>query len=336
MPTILAIESSCDDTGAAILKDSRLRANVVNTQKIHEQYGGVVPELAGRAHQSAIVPVVQAALRQAGIDNMASLSAIAATQGPGLMGSLLVGWNFARGLAQALNIPLVGVNHLEAHVCAHFIENPDMPLPFVSLLVSGGHTQLSLVHSPTDIRLLGHSADDAAGEAFDKAAKVLGLPYPGGPLIDKLAEGGNPHAYSFPRPRVPGLNYSFSGLKTHFLYFVRDHLAANPQFVNDNMADICASYRHAIVSYLLDGLSRAAAQTGVKAIGISGGVAANRHLRREAQRIAEERGLSLHIPDFAYCTDNAAMIAQAGAFKWAAGQYAGPEAVPYARAGQQS
>jgi N6-L-threonylcarbamoyladenine synthase len=329
MTTILAIESSCDDTGAAIISNHKIRANVVSSQAIHQAFGGVVPELASRAHQTNIVPVVEYALQQAGIDRK-QLDAIAFTQGPGLLGSLLVGVSFAKSLALALDIPIITVDHLHAHLAAHFIDKTPS-FPFLCLLVSGGHTLIVRMDSPADMHILGRTTDDAAGEAFDKAGKILNLPYPAGPLIDKYAKEGNPLAYTFPRPDVPGYDYSFSGLKTSFLYFIRDRLKNDPAFVEKHLNDICASYQHRIVDYLLYQLERVARGTGITEIGIAGGVAANSYLRQELQRRAELNGWQTYIPAFEYCTDNAGMVAMAAQFKYDSGQFADQSAAPYAR-----
>jgi N6-L-threonylcarbamoyladenine synthase len=279
MSKILAIESSCDDTAASVIVNGKIVSNITSSQKIHELYGGVVPELASREHQSNIMYVVDTALKQGGTIS-ASLEAVAFTQGPGLMGSLLVGVSFAKALALGLDIPLIAIDHLEAHLAAHFIDDPNPQLPFLCLLVSGGHTMIVKMNEDTHYETLGKTTDDAAGEAFDKAAKILGLPYPGGPLIDKFAKEGNINAYKFPMPDVPGYDFSFSGLKTSFLYFIRDHIEKDPDFITRNMADICASYQHRIVSYLLHQLEKAAAGTGIKEIGIAGGVAANSYVIR--------------------------------------------------------
>ena len=329
MPIILAIESSCDDTGAAIITNRIIRANVVSTQKIHGQYGGVVPELASRAHQTNIVPVVETALSQAGVKKE-DLDAIAFTQGPGLMGSLLVGISFSKALGLALGIPIITVDHLHAHLAAHFID-AEPELPMLCLLVSGGHTLLVRMDSPLDYAIIGRTNDDAAGEAFDKAAKILGLPYPGGPLIDKYAQEGNPFAYEFPKPDVPGLNFSFSGLKTAFLYFIRDNLKKDPDFIEKNRADICASYQHRIVDYLLTQLEKASNEMGIKTIGLSGGVAANSYLRKMLSEKAEASGWKLHVPPFEYCTDNAGMVAIAAHFKYEAGLFAEQSVGAYVR-----
>jgi N6-L-threonylcarbamoyladenine synthase len=329
LPTILAIESSCDDTGAAIIRNRVIRANIVSTQKIHGQYGGVVPELASRAHQTNIVPVVEDALSRANVTK-AQLDAIAFTQGPGLVGSLLVGLSFAKAMALALDIPIITVDHLHAHLAAHFID-AEPQLPMLCLLVSGGHTLLVKMESPLEYQIIGRTNDDAAGEAFDKAAKILGLPYPGGPLIDKYAKEGDPFAYEFPKPDVAGLNFSFSGLKTSFLYFIRDHLKNDADFVQKNLPDICASYQHRIVEYLVRQLTKAAEETGIKTIGLSGGVAANSYLRKMLGEKASELGWNLHIPAFEYCTDNAGMVAIAAHYNYEAGLFAEQSVGVYAR-----
>ena len=331
--TILGIESSCDDTAAAVLTDGKIRANIVASQDVHQQYGGVVPELASRAHQSHIVPVVEQACRTAGIE-VTEIDAIAYTRGPGLMGSLLVGASFAKGLSIALNKPMLGVNHLEAHVAAIFIENPDAPLPFLCLLVSGGHTQLVLVRSPTDMEIVGSTLDDAAGEALDKGAKMLGLPYPGGPVIDRLAATGDATAFAFSDAHVPGLDFSFSGIKTSLLYFLRDRQKEQPDFVDARLPDICASYQEHIVRYLLRISDKAIRQYRPAAIALSGGVSANSRLRAAFTELASTSGLPALIPSFAYCTDNAAMIAMAGYFMAKEGRFAGLEVLPFARGGK--
>ena len=327
--TILAIESSCDETSAAVCVDGKILSNIIAGQTVHEKYGGVVPELASRSHQKNIVPVVDLALKKAGI-SIKEIDGIAFTQGPGLLGSLLVGHSFAKGLALSLNIPLIAVNHLEAHVMAHFIENPKMAFPFLCLLVSGGHTQIIKVNSPFHMEILGKTIDDAAGEAFDKAAKILGLPYPGGPLIDKYATKGNPLAYKFPPGKVPELDFSFSGFKTSVLYFIRDKMAEDATFIEKNLSDICASVQHTIVTYLLSKLKKAAMQTGIKNIAISGGVAANSGLRKNLEIMAEMENWQTFIPAFEYCTDNAAMIAIAGYYKFMADDTVGFDISPYA------
>jgi len=333
---ILGIESSCDETAAAVLYNGKLLANMVAGQDVHRQWGGVVPELASRAHQQHLVPVVDAALKQAGI-TPGNVSAVAFTRGPGLMGALLVGTSFAKAFAMARNIPLIEVNHMQAHMLAHFIrdgsERPVPQFPFLCLTVSGGHTQLVKVSDPYTFEILGETQDDAAGEAFDKAAKILGLPYPGGPLIDKHAKSGNPKAFAFPQAQVPGLGFSFSGLKTAFLYFIRDNTAANPGFVKENLDDVCASIQHAIVKTLVKRLEQAAEQTGLKEIAVAGGVSANSGLRAALAEKAEEKNWNLHVPPLAYCTDNAAMIAMAGHFKFLRGEFCGQEVTPLTRYG---
>jgi N6-L-threonylcarbamoyladenine synthase len=318
---ILAIESSCDDTAASIIQNGKILSNIVAGQKVHEQYGGVVPELASRAHQQNIVPVVDIALKQAGITKE-ELTAIAFTAGPGLIGSLMVGVSFAKSMAMALNIPMIAVNHMDAHILAHFIDEPKPPFPFLCLTVSGGHTMITIMHDYFKSEVIGHTTDDAAGEAFDKAAKILGLPYPGGPLIDKYGAQGNPTAYAFPKPNIPDLNYSFSGLKTAYLYFVQDHLKQNPTFVKDNMADVCASIQFSIIHHLMKKLVLASEQTGIKHIALAGGVSANSALRNTLETEGKKRGWQTYIPAFEYCTDNAAMIAIAGYHKCLQGEFA--------------
>lgn len=327
---ILAIESSCDETSAAILHNGNILANIIAGQTVHEKYGGVVPELASRAHQQNIVPVVDVALKEAGVSRE-QLTAVAFTRGPGLLGSLLVGVTFAKSLALALDIPLIEVNHMDAHVLAHFIDDPKPSFPFLCLTVSGGHTQILKVSSPLEMELLGQTQDDAAGEAFDKAAKILGLPYPGGPLIDKYAKEGNPLRFKFPEGKVDGLDFSFSGFKTSVLYFVRDNVALNPDFVQENLADICASVQHTIISTLIKKLSKAAEQTGITEIAIAGGVSANSGLRTALENTGKAKGWNTYIPKFEYCTDNAAMIAIAGHFKYQEGIFCGQDAVPFTR-----
>lgn len=327
--TLLAIESSCDDTAAAVICNGKILSNIVAGQAIHQKYGGVVPELASRSHQKNIVPVVEVALKQAHI-SINEIDGIAFTQGPGLLGSLLVGSSFAKGLSLSLDKPLIAVNHLEAHVLAHLIDNPDISFPFLCLLVSGGHTQIVKVNSPSDMEILGKTMDDAAGEAFDKAAKILGLPYPGGPLIDKYAEGGNPLAYSFSSGKVPNLDFSFSGFKTAVLYFIRDKVAGDATFIDKNLSDICASIQHTIVTYLLSKLKTAALQTNIKHIAIAGGVAANSGLRHLLKEMAEKENWVTYIPAFEYCTDNAGMIAIAGYHKFMAGNFVDLDAGTYA------
>ncbi len=328
---ILAIESSCDDTGAAIIRNGHICANVVSSQKIHSQFGGVVPELASRAHQTNIVPVVETALKQANISKH-HLDAIAFTQGPGLLGSLLVGMTFSKAFALGLGIPIITVDHLHAHIAAHFIDENHRPkFPFLCLLVSGGHTLIIRVDDPLNYKIIGRTTDDAAGEAFDKAAKIMSLPYPGGPLIDKYAKGGDINKYQFPEPKIPGLDFSFSGLKTSFLYFIRDNLQKNPAFLQENLADICASYQHRIVSYLLNQLQKASAETGIREIGIAGGVAANSYLRSQLAEKAKHFGWNVYIPEFQYCTDNAGMVAMSAHFKYEAGIFAEQSVSAYTR-----
>lgn len=330
---ILAIESSCDDTSAAVLCNKKMLSNVVSTQKIHEEYGGVVPELASRAHQQNIVPVVHQALSKANIDKK-QLSAIAFTRGPGLMGSLLVGTSFAKSLAMGLNIPLIEVNHMQAHILAHFIEeeNSKPPsFPFLGMTISGGHTQIVLVKDYFDMEILGESLDDAVGEAFDKSAKVLGLPYPGGPLIDKYAQLGNPKAFPFTKPRVDGLNFSFSGLKTGILYFIQRETKKNPNFIAENLNDICASIQYTIVEILMDKLKKAVKQTGVNQIAIGGGVSANSGIRNALKKASEIYGWGTYIPEFQYCTDNAAMIGIVGHLKYTQGHFSNQNITAKAR-----
>ena len=311
---ILAIESSCDDTAAAILHNDKVLSNVVAGQKIHEEYGGVVPELASRAHQQNIVPVIDRALKKANITKN-QLSAVAFTQGPGLMGSLLVGTSFAKSLSLALNIPLIAVNHMHAHILAHFIDEEgfDKPeFPFIALTISGGHTQIVKVNSFFDMEIIGETTDDAVGEAFDKSAKIMGLPYPGGPLIDKYAKEGNPKKYQFTKPRIDGLNFSFSGLKTQILYFIQKNLAENPNFIEENRNDICASIQHTIIEILMDKLKLAVAETGINQIAIGGGVSANSGIRETLKNAEGKYGWKTFIPKFEYTTDNAAMIGIVG------------------------
>lgn len=311
---ILAIESSCDDTAAAVLHNDKVLSNVVANQLIHTQYGGVVPELASRAHQQNIVPVIDAALRNANIKKE-QLSAIAFTQGPGLMGSLLVGSSFAKSMASALDIPLIAVNHMHAHILAHFIgeEGYEKPtFPFLALTISGGHTQIVKVDDFFDLTIIGETTDDAVGEAFDKSAKILGLPYPGGPLVDKYAQLGNPKAFPFTKPKVPGLNFSFSGLKTAILYFVQKKKLENPNFIEENLNDICASIQYTIVEILMDKLKLAVKETGIKQIAIGGGVSANSAIRKTIKEAEQKYGWKTFIPKFEYTTDNAAMIGIVG------------------------
>lgn len=315
---ILAIESSCDDTSAAVIHNGKMLSNVVANQKIHEAYGGVVPELASRAHQQNIVPVVHQALAKANIDKN-QLSAIAFTRGPGLMGSLLVGTSFAKSLAMGLQIPLIEVHHMQAHILAHFIEEEgyEKPtFPFLAMTISGGHTQIVRVDDYFKMTVIGETTDDAVGEAFDKTAKILGLPYPGGPLVDKYAQEGNPKAFPFTKPKVPGLDFSFSGLKTAILYFVQKNKAANPTFIEENIADICASVQHTIIQILMDKLKLASKDTGIKQIAIGGGVSANSGIRNTLKEAEKKYGWKTYIPKFEYCTDNAGMIAIVGYLKY--------------------
>lgn len=321
---ILAIESSCDDTSAAVLCNNKKLSNVVAAQKIHEEYGGVVPELASRAHQQNIVPVVHQALAKANIDKK-QLSAIAFTRGPGLMGSLLVGTSFAKSMALGLDVPLIEVNHMQAHILAHFIldENNTPPnFPFLAMTISGGHTQIVLVRDYFDMEILGETLDDAVGEAFDKSAKILGLPYPGGPLVDKYAQIGNPKAFPFPKPKVDGLDFSFSGLKTSILYFVQKMTKENPNFISEHLNDICASIQYTIINILMEKLKRASKQTGIKEIAIGGGVSANSGIRKALKEGEKKYGWTTHIPKFEYCTDNAAMIGIVGYLKYKQGIFA--------------
>ncbi|MFV8355662.1 tRNA (adenosine(37)-N6)-threonylcarbamoyltransferase complex transferase subunit TsaD [Flavobacterium sp. XS1P32] len=330
---ILAIESSCDDTAAAILQNDKVLSNVVANQLIHNQYGGVVPELASRAHQQNIVPVIDAALRKANIQKD-QLSAIAFTQGPGLMGSLLVGSSFAKSIALALKIPLIAVNHMQAHVLAHFIDEDgyEKPtFPFLALTISGGHTQILKVDHFFDMTIIGETTDDAVGEAFDKSAKILGLPYPGGPLIDKYAQLGNPKAFAFTKPKVPGLNFSFSGLKTAILYFIQKKKIENPNFVDENLNDICASIQHTIIEILMDKLKLAVQDTGIKQIAIGGGVSANSGIRYTLKETEKKYGWKTFIPKFEYTTDNAAMIGIVGYQKFLSQQFETSSVVSKAR-----
>lgn len=320
MPTILAIESSCDETSASICRNGQILSNYIANQTVHEKYGGVVPELASRAHMQNIVPVVDVALKQANI-SLTDIDAIAFTQAPGLIGSLLVGSQFARSLALALDKPLIAVHHMQAHVLANLIDEPKPDFPFLCLTVSGGHTQIVLAKSPTSLEIIGETIDDAAGEAFDKSAKILGLPYPGGPLIDKYAASGNPTRFVFAKPQMEGLNFSFSGLKTSILYFLQKEVKANPQFMEENRDDLCASIQHTIISILIKKLEKAAAETGIKDICIAGGVSANSGLRSTLKATGEKHGWRTFIPAFQYCTDNAAMIAITAYYKYLAGDF---------------
>ena len=330
---ILAIESSCDDTSAAIMADNKVLSNIIARQEIHEEYGGVVPELASRAHQQNIVPVVDVALKKAGISKD-DLDAIAFTQGPGLMGSLLVGGSFAKSLSLALDIPLVAVNHMHAHILCHFIEEDgyDKPeFPFLAMTISGGHTQIVKVKSFFDLEILGETTDDAVGEAFDKSAKVLGFPYPGGPLIDKYAKEGNPKAFPFTKPKVDGLNFSFSGLKTQILYFIQKNVAINPNFIEENRADICASIQYTIIQILLDKLKLAVKETGIKQIVIGGGVSANSGIRQALKDGEQKYKWKAFVPKFEYTTDNAAMIGIVGYYKYKESLFADSSVVSKAR-----
>lgn len=320
---ILGIESSCDDTAAAVINNGVVLSNVVATQQIHEEYGGVVPELASRAHQQNIVPVVHQALRKANIDKK-DVSAIAFTRGPGLMGSLLVGTSFAKSFAMGMNIPLIDVNHMQAHILAHFIKADDQrapEFPFLAMTISGGHTQIVKVHDYFNMELIGQTIDDAVGEAFDKAGKILGLPYPAGPIVDKLAQQGNPKAFQFPKPKVGPLDFSFSGLKTAILYFVEKKRNEDPEFLEAHMADICASIQFTIVDYLMDKLKNAVAQTGINHVAIGGGVSANSGIRNALKEAEKSLGWTTYIPRFEYCTDNAAMIAMVGELKFKSQQF---------------
>ncbi|HZW78330.1 MAG TPA: tRNA (adenosine(37)-N6)-threonylcarbamoyltransferase complex transferase subunit TsaD [Flavobacteriaceae bacterium] len=331
---ILGIESSCDDTAAAVIHNGKILSNVVASQEVHRQYGGVVPELASRAHQQNIVPVVHQALQRANIDKN-QLSAIAFTRGPGLLGSLLVGTSFAKSLALGLNIPLIAVDHMQGHILAHFIkdEEKDVPnFPFLALTISGGHTQIVKVTNHFEMEVIGQTIDDAVGEAFDKSAKILGLPYPGGPLIDKYAQQGNPKRFQFPKPKVDPLDFSFSGLKTSILYFVEKETAENPDFISENIEDICASIQFTIVDYLMDKLKNAVKQTRIKEIAIGGGVSANSGIRNALKEAEKKYGWKTHIPRFEYCTDNAAMIAIVGELKFKAKEFSEQDVVASARA----
>ena len=315
---ILAIESSSDDTAAAVLQNEKVLSNVVARQAVHEEYGGVVPELASRAHQQNIVPVIDVALKKAGVERT-QLSAVAFTQGPGLMGSLLVGSSFAKSMAMALQVPLIAVNHMQAHILAHFIdeEGYDKPtFPFLAMTISGGHTQIVKVNDYFDMEVIGETTDDAVGEAFDKSAKILGLPYPGGPLIDKYAKEGNPKAFAFTKPKVPGLDFSFSGLKTQILYFIQKNVAENPDFVAQNLNDICASIQYTIIKILMEKLKMAVAETGIKQVAIGGGVSANSGIRTALQEAEKKYGWKSYIPKFEYTTDNAAVIGIVGYHKY--------------------
>ena len=332
---ILGIESSCDDTSAAVLEDNKILANVIANQEVHKNYGGVVPELASRAHQQNIIPVVERALTIAKI-NKKQIQAVAFTNGPGLLGSLLVGTSFSKSFALGLNIPIIDVNHIQAHILAHFIQDDETEkefptFPFLCLLVSGGHTQIVRVDDYFKMEIIGQTIDDAAGEAFDKAAKMMGIPYPGGPLVDQYAKLGNSDTFTFSKPNIPGLNYSFSGLKTSFLYFLRDNLKTNPVFIDENCNNLCASIQKTIVDVLMDKLKKASLKTGIKQIAIAGGVSANSALRQAIVDGEKLHGWKTFIPKFAYCTDNAAMIAIAGYFKFLNKDFASQDITPFAR-----
>jgi N6-L-threonylcarbamoyladenine synthase len=332
---ILGIESSCDDTAAAVICNDVLLSNVTANQEIHQNFGGVVPELASRAHQQNIIPVIATAIQKANITKN-QLSAVAFTRGPGLLGSLLVGISFAKSMALGLKIPIIEVDHLQAHILAHFIRNADhtnpIPrFPFLCLTVSGGHTQIVVVRDHFDMEIIGRTIDDAAGEAFDKAAKIMGLPYPGGPMIDQLAKSGDPSRFTFARPSIPGLNFSFSGLKTSILYFLRDELKKNDHFIEDNKADLCASIQSTIVNILLAKFRQASEQTGIREMAIAGGVSANSGLRNALEDARDTFGWRIFIPPIQYSTDNAAMIAVTGYFKFLKGEFADQSVVPYAR-----
>lgn len=334
--TILGIESSCDDTSAAVIRDGILLSNIIASQSVHEEYGGVVPELASRAHQQNIVPVVDTALRRAGIQ-ASDLSAIAFTRGPGLLGSLLVGTSFAKGMSLGLRIPIVDVNHLHGHVLSHFIRRqPDDTVPeypFLCLLISGGNSQIILVKNYNDMEILGRTIDDAAGEAFDKCAKVMGLPYPGGPHIDRHAANGNPDRFKFAKPHIPGYDYSFSGLKTSFLYTLRDNVAVDPEFITKNIDDLAASLQRTIIEILINKLDKAVKATGVRTVAIGGGVSANSGIRTAIDDYCRRRGLKAFIPERVFTTDNAAMVAIAGYFKYLDQQFCAYDAAPFARVG---
>ena len=335
MITILGIESSCDDTSAAVIRNGVALSNVIAGQAVHERYGGVVPELASRAHQQNIIPVVHDSLKQAGITKD-QISAVAFTRGPGLLGSLLVGTSFAKGLSTALNIPMIEVNHLQAHVLAHFIKEDENDqnqpeFPFLCLLVSGGNSQIILVKSYNDMEIIGQTIDDAAGEAFDKCAKVMGLGYPGGPVVDRLAKMGNPNKFNFNKPRIDGYDYSFSGLKTSFLYFLRDELKNDSDFIENNKNDLCASLQKTIIEVLMDKLYKASEDLKIKEIAVAGGVSANSALRSAFEEYSQKYGWKIHIPKFAYTTDNAAMVAISGYYKYLDKEFATPGIAPFAR-----
>lgn len=329
-PVLLAIESSCDETSASVVSNGKVLNNIIASQAIHQKYGGVVPELASRAHQQNIIMVVDEAMQLANIKPI-DLNGIAFTRGPGLMGSLLVGVSFAKGMALALDVPLIEVNHMQAHVLAHFIDDPKPAFPFLCLTVSGGHTQIVLVRDYLDMEVIGQTRDDAVGEAFDKAAKMMGLPYPGGPLIDKYAQLGNAKAFKFPSTSMPGLDFSFSGIKTAFLYFLRDERLKNPDFVEENLNDICASLQHHLVNMLMERLLQAAELTRISRVAIAGGVSANSSLQQKLIRAGQERRWDVFIPAFEYCTDNAAMIAMAAHYKFLKSEFSTIDVTPLAR-----
>lgn len=336
---ILGIESSCDDTSAAVLADNKILANIIANQSVHKNFGGVVPELASRAHQQNIIPVVETAILTAKIQKN-DISAVAFTRGPGLLGSLLVGVSFAKSFTQALQIPLVEVDHMQAHILAHFIQDesgqkPTPKFPFLCLTVSGGHTQIVLVEDFFRMKVIGQTIDDAAGEAFDKTAKIMGLPYPGGPVIDKLAKEGNAQAFRFPKPNVPGLDYSFSGLKTSILYFLRDQLKKDPDFIETHKADLAASVQEIIIEILADKLIKAVEKTGINEIAIAGGVSANSGLRNKMLELQKSKGWNVYLPEFQYSTDNAAMIAIAGYYKFLEKDFCGLDVAPYSRSIQK-
>lgn len=333
--TILGIESSCDDTSAAVIRDGVMLSNVIASQAVHEAFGGVVPELASRAHQQNIIPVVSEAIKRAGIERE-ELSAVAFTRGPGLMGSLLVGTSFAKGFTTALNIPMIDVNHLQAHVLAHFIkesadDDHQPSFPFLCLLVSGGNSQIILVKAYNDMEVIGQTIDDAAGEAFDKCAKVMGMPYPGGPIVDRLAREGNPNAFLLNKPHIEGYNYSFSGLKTSFLYLLRDRLKEDPDFIEKNKADLCASLQATVVSILMDKLYKAAKNLGIKEVAVAGGVSANSGVRGAFEEYSRKYGWKIHLPKFSFTTDNAAMVAITGYYKYLDKQFCDISEAPFAR-----
>ncbi len=333
--TILGIESSCDDTSASVLRNGVVLSNIIAGQKVHEAYGGVVPELASRAHQQNIIPVVHEALKQAGVKKE-ELSAVAFTRGPGLLGSLLVGTSFAKGFSTALQIPMIDVNHLQAHVLAHFIKQNESDgnspsFPFLCLLVSGGNSQIILVKAYNDMEVIGQTIDDAAGEAFDKCAKVMDLPYPGGPVVDKLAKEGNPLAFKLNKPQIPDYDYSFSGLKTSFLYLLRDKLKENPNFIEENKKDLCASLQYTIIEILMNKLRKAAIDLNIKEIAVAGGVSANSGLRNSFEEHAKKYGWKIYVPPFSFTTDNAAMVAMSGHFKFLNNEFCEMTAVPFSK-----